>query len=155
MNRRHQWVVKRGGEGRCCVGLCKGLDKLAKGFKVSLERPFKIPSPEWRWKCPPYGIPSAYSNPLVRHPHQHHRPSESSLIPVWLKNSSRLAVSKKCKFFNAYELIEGTGRTRARISRTGYDQGAARSWWASSPLHQTSGMTHYDINLNPNGLFKS
>jgi len=32
-------------------------------------------------------------------------------MPVWSKNSSSVAVSKKLKYFNADELIEGTGST--------------------------------------------
>ena len=35
-----------------------------------------------------------------------------STIPVWSKNSSRLAVSKKLKFFNGDEFIEGTGEKK-------------------------------------------
>jgi hypothetical protein len=32
--------------------------------------------------------------------------------PVWSKHSSSLAVSKKFKYFNADELIEGTGNDK-------------------------------------------
>jgi hypothetical protein len=35
--------------------------------------------------------------------------SENSILLVWSKNSSSLPVSEKLIFFNADELIEGTG----------------------------------------------
>jgi len=36
-------------------------------------------------------------------------------LPVWSKNSSSFAVSKKLKFFNGDEFIEGTGSVNAPI----------------------------------------
>ncbi len=40
---------------------------------------------------------------------------------VWSKNSSSLAVSKKLKFFNGDEFIEGTGILRRFYDKTVYD----------------------------------
>jgi hypothetical protein len=55
--------------------------------------------------------------------------------PVWSKNSSSLAASKKLKFFNGDEFIEGTGRpfvpARDRNScklRVGFSTLRSLSW---------------------------